>query len=359
MAAKAGAAKSGVGVRTDVVPSTPVTIIKGGDEVLVADVLRGVVDTLVANGDRSLMVEELDGSRYESSDGADLSVAVDAAQTPSFLTERRVVVARHLGPFSTKDSVQVLVDYLADPLETTSLVLVWERDPKRDAKVAAVPKSLVAAVGAAGGVVLDAGVGRSARDRDAWVDEHITDAGLKLARDAKQVLLERLGDDVNRLGGILEALRGTYGSDTTLHAADVEPYLGDAGDIAPWDLTDAIDKGDVPRAMDCLGRMMGAGARHPLQIIATLNTHVTRMLALDGAGVANEKQAAELLGMTGSTFPAKKALEQSRRLGSDRLAEFTGLLAQADLDLHGAKAWPPELVIEVLVARLASRSRRR
>lgn len=346
------------GTSSDVTATTPVTIIKGGDEVLVADVLRGVVETLVGDGDRSLMVEELDGTRYETSDGADLSPAVDAAQTPAFLTERRVVVARHLGPFSTKDSVQVLVDYLANPLDSTALVLVWERDPKRDAKVAAVPKSLLAAVAEAGGVVLDAGVGRTARDREAWIDEHISAAGLKLARDARQAIVERLGDDVNRLGGILEALKGTYGTDTTLHADDIEPYLGDAGDIAPWDLTDAIDKGDVPRAMACLGRMMGAGARHPLQIIATLNTHVIRMLALDGSGVGNEKQAAELLGITGSTFPAKKALEQSRRLGSDRLAEFTQLLAEADLDLHGAKAWPPELVIEVLVARLASRSRR-
>jgi hypothetical protein len=28
-------------------------------------------------------------------------------------------------------------------------------------------------------------------------------------------------------------------------------------------------------------------------------------------------------------------------------------LAQADLDLRGEKAWPPELVMEVLVARLS------
>lgn len=337
----------------------PVVVVKGADEILVADALRGVVDRLVGDGDRSLMVEELESNRYETSDGPDLSAVVDACQTPSFLTDRRVVVARHLGPFGTKDAVKILVDYLADPLESTSLVLVWERDPRRDAKVSAVPKSLVTAVNGAGGEIVDANIGRSARDRDAWVDEHIAAAGLKFTREAKQVLAARLGDDVNRLGGILESLKGTYGTATALDATAIEPYLGRSGDIAPWDLTDAIDKADVARAMDCVGRMTGAGARHPLQILATLNTHVTRMLRLDGAGISNEKQAAEALGITGSTFPAKKALEQSRRLGSERLAEFTQLLAQADLDLHGAKAWPPDLVIEVLVARLASRSRRR
>ena len=84
-----------------------------------------------------------------------------------------------------------------------------------------------------------------------------------------------------------------------------------------------------------------------------------RMLRLDGSGVRSEQEAADLLGMKkGSTFPAKKALGTLDRLGPDRLHELVGLLAQADLDLRGAKAWPNELVMEVLVARLATRSRR-
>ena len=58
------------------------------------------------------------------------------------------------------------------------------------------------------------------------------------------------------------------------------------------------------------------------------------------------------------TFPARKALEQGRKLGTDRLRQAVHLLARADLDLRGAKAWPPELVMEVLVARLARLSRR-
>ena len=55
----------------------------------------------------------------------------------------------------------------------------------------------------------------------------------------------------------------------------------------------------------------------------------------------------------GSTFPARKALSQARRLGSKGLRRSVELLAAADLDLRGAQAWPDELVVEVLVARLA------
>jgi DNA polymerase-3 subunit delta len=68
--------------------------------------------------------------------------------------------------------------------------------------------------------------------------------------------------------------------------------------------------------------------------------------------MVDEAQAAAALGLTGSTFPAKKALTQARKLGSDAVGRAILLLAEADLALKGAVEWPGELVLEVLVARL-------
>jgi DNA polymerase-3 subunit delta len=81
------------------------------------------------------------------------------------------------------------------------------------------------------------------------------------------------------------------------------------------------------------------------------------MLMLDGAPVTGEKDAARLLNMKGSTFPARKALNQVRKLGHTRVVRALDLLAGADLDLRGRRAWPEDLVMEVLVARLARLSR--
>ena len=122
--------------------------------------------------------------------------------------------------------------------------------------------------------------------------------------------------------------------------------------MPPWDLTDAIDRGDIAAALTTLTRMLRAG-RHPMQLMATLHTHYQRIMRLDGAGVRNEKEAATVLGMKGSTFPAKKALAQSRRLGPSGVRESVRLLAKTDLELRGTIDWPPELAMEVLVARLA------
>jgi DNA polymerase-3 subunit delta len=258
--------------------------------------------------------------------------------------------------FTTADSVAPLVDYLADPLASTALVVVWERSPKPGARLGRIPAKLADAVKKRG-VVVDTAAG-SGRARDQWFDEQLRTAGIRLDGAARRVVAERVGEDAGLLVGLLSTLTAVFGPDQPVGVDDIGPYLGREGGVKPFELTDAIDSGDVTAALDKLQRLLGGGAWHPLQVMATLANHYLRMLALDGAGVGDERGAAELLGLKGSTFPARKALQQGRKLGSDRLREFAVLLAQADLDLRGAKAWPPELVVEVLVARLASRTPR-
>jgi DNA polymerase III delta subunit len=327
--------------RASVTP--PVHLVRGDDPSLVRDAVRRLVDELVGDGDRSLVVDEHAGDDY------DLMALTDAAQTPPFLTERRVVVGRDLHRFKA-DELAPLVQYLADPLPTTSLVLVWE--------VGAVPKSLLDAVKKSGGQQVDTSPGRTARDQKSWLAARIAESGVHLDKGAVDAIVLALGEDVNRLSGLLAALAATFGPDAMLSAADVAPYLGEGGGVAPWELTDAVDRGDIPAAVDRLHRLLHGGERHSLVVLATLHNHVQRMLALDGSGARNEKEAAEILAMRGSTFPAKKALDQGRRLGTERVAQATKLLAQADVDLRGAKAWPDELVLELLVARLAHLARR-
>lgn len=338
--------------------TTRAFIVKGDDEVLRRDAVSDLIGALVGDGDRTLMVEELDASSYVGDAGTDIAPVVDAVQTPPFLTDRRVVVARDAGLFSTKDLVAPLVAALENPLPSTTLVLVWERPPQPGARLGQVPKSLVDVFKAIDGVVIDTKVGRTRNERLRWITDEVKSSGLKIDKQGVEAISAHLGEDLDRLRATLSVLEASFGAGVPLGADDIVPYLGQRGEVAPWDLTDAIDRGDVPGALQQLQRMLSAGERHPLQVMATLTGHFMMMVRLDGAQVSGEKAAADVLGMRGgATFRAGKALAQARKLGTKRLAEFVRLLAQADLDLRGTKAWPPELVIEVLVARLAGRSR--
>ncbi|HTJ75375.1 MAG TPA: DNA polymerase III subunit delta [Acidimicrobiales bacterium] len=319
----------------------PVYLVRGDQGVLVADAIKALVTELAGGGEPSLAMEELSGDEYT------VGALVDAAQTPPFFGDRRIVVARDVGRFSTHD-VEPLVAYLRDPMPTTSLVLV--------AGGGQVARPLVEAVRKTGHVV-DAGV-PGGKGRSTWLAARLKAAPVRLDGRAAAMVGDHLGEDVDRLGSLMEMLAAAYGPGSRIGPDELVPFLGGAGSVAPWELTDAIDRGDAAVALAVLRRLTGPGGRHPLVILATLHTHFARMLRLDGAEVADEAGAAAVLGMTGgSTYPAKKALVQVRRLGHAPVARAIHLLAEADLALKGAVEWPAEVVLEVLVARLSALAR--
>jgi DNA polymerase-3 subunit delta len=311
-------------------------LLCGNDESVLRSAVHELLEQLVGDGDRAMMVDEFDGDEYE------LRMVVDAAQTPSFLTDKRVVVARGVDRFDA-DELAPLFGYLANPLDSSDLVIVVNGG--------AVPKKLGDAVKAIGTVTNTSPPAR-AKDRQDWMADRIKEAGLRIKPDAVAQLGAWLGEDAGRLDGILSTLTSTYGADQVLTFAEIEPFLGDAGGVPPWDFTDAIDAGDTTKALVLLGRMMHAGGRHPLQIMAILHGHYANIAKLDGADARSDQDAMAATGIK-SAFPAKKALANYRRLGAASTRRAIDLLAHADLDLRGARDLDPELVMEVLVARLS------
>ena len=318
-----------------------VHVLTGDDESILRAAVNTLVQTLVGDGDRALMVDEFDAEDYT------LGAVVDAAHTAPFLTERRVVVARGAGRFST-DELGVLVTYLGDPLPSTELVIEWGSQRR--------PKPFDAALTKAGATIVSTAPPNRPRDRGAWVQSEARTAGVRLNSAAVDVIVDHLGENVGSLDGVLRTVAATFGEGTVLGPEHVEPFLGDAGGVPPWDLTDAIDSGRTSRAIELLGRMLGAGERHPLQVMAILQGHYGKLATLDGRNLRTEADAAAALGIKPG-YPARKAMEQARRLGGTSIRRAIDLLAAADLDLRGRRDLDSSLVIEILVARLSRLAR--
>jgi len=320
-----------------------VHLLTGDDESILRSKAHDVVDRLVADGDRSLMVDEFEGEEYELRD------AVDAAQTMPFLTERRIVVARDIGRFNT-DDLTPLLGYLGNPLDTTDLVLVGGGGR--------LAKKLTDGVKGAGGHVDNTSPPNRPRDRQTWVRAEAEEHGVKLDGAAAARIADQLGEDAGRLEGVLAVIRSTYGEGVKISASDVEPFLGEAGGVPPWDFTDAIDAGKTGEALTMLTRMIHGGERHPLQIMAILHSHYGKLARLDGVDARTETDAATAMGIKPG-YPAKKALANYRRLVGGGVRRAIQLLAEADADLRGDTDLDSELVMEVLVARLSRLGARR
>ena len=310
-------------------------LVEGDDPTLVANEVRRLAAEL-AGDDGGLSIEDFWG------DDVDLDAVTGACVTPPFLVDRRVVILRRAGRFTTDELAPVL-GYLEHPMPTTALIVAAGGGKTSPKLVAAIKKV---------GHVTATGPGRDSRP---WVEAQLRRAPLRFDAAARGQVVEHLGEDLGRLPSLLDVLVAAYGDGASIGPQELAPFLGDAGAVAPWDMTDAIDRGDAEAALGALRRLLGAGDRHPMVVLAILHRHVVPMLALDGSGVTTEAGAAARLGIDKgrSTYPAKKALATLRRWGSDGVARAVHLIAEADVDLRGGSAWPGDMVLEILVARMS------
>lgn len=337
-------------------------IVQGKDASLVSRELTRLLDQ-IAGTDGGAEVETYEagsgggdtdsGASADGTDGGDgggsgkgrldIGPVLSALATPSWLSEHRIVVVRDAGTLTAAQAGE-LATAVAQPATDNVLVLV--------SVGRAVPTALSKAVKAAGGTVVDTDPGRASAQRQKWFTDHVDRTPVSLDASARKLLMEHIGEDAARLDPILDLLSATHGAGRRLSAADVEPWLGESGGSPPWELTDAIDKGDGEAALVVLHRLLGPGELHPLQVIGILRRHVSGLLRLDGADdVRSADDAAAALQM--SAFPARKLLEQSRKLGHERIVRAVEVVANADADLRGRMEWPDALVMEVAVARLA------
>jgi DNA polymerase-3 subunit delta len=326
----------------------------GDDPRFRADATKTLIASLLGADDPSLALEEFsltartdggEGDTAASGDGPPIvGSALSSAATPPFGTERRVIVIREVGAMNAADA-DAVARYLADPSPTTALVLVGGGGR--------IPMALTKAVKSAGGQEIKTAPGRTGDALTAALDG----ADVKLTAAAAHRVSDWLGDDAGRIPALLDVLRAAYGEGARIDVDDLEPYLGEAGGVAPYHLTGAIDKGDGGGALEILHRLRGASF-HPLQVMALLHKHYQRMLRLDDPRVGGEQEAVAALGGKVKPYPASLALRQARLLGGDGLRTAYGHLAKADVDLRGATALPEDAVLEVLIARLAGLSRR-
>ncbi len=326
-----------------------VYLLRGDEPSIVSRELEKLTISLLGDEDKSLAVEELlEGDYQTDSENYSVESLVSAIQTVPFLTQKRIVIGRDFARFSRKEDLEALLAYLEDPIETNYLILVWEKGAKLQ-RANQLPKSLIDAVNSCGEVI-DVRVGRKVTE---WIRGQVGESSIMLDEGSISLLEKSVGEEIARVPAILATLESVFGSGSDLQSSDIEPYIGQAGNVVPWELTNEITSGNAASALGILTRMQGNGAQHQMQILGFLSNHYFRILQLSGRNGMSADEAANLLGDK-SSFRAKKTLSEANRLGPEKSKRAIQLLAEADVNLRGGTGVPPETVMELLVARLSS-----
>jgi DNA polymerase-3 subunit delta len=305
------------------------------------------VGSALGDLDPSVALEDFTAKDVTSAGEPVTARVLEALNTPPFLVPRRVVVVRDAQSL-VADEVALLLEWMADPAPSIVLVL---------AIVGTKAHKLVKGAGE----VVEVNVGSRSAERVSFVESKLSEYRVTIDHGTAQKVADQVGDDVARVDALARTLQSIYGS-APLNFSHIQPYLGDAGDVPEWDLTDAIDSGNAAKAIVVARRMLDSKGRAGLQIVNMLQRHYLRMAKLEGSGVRGADDAAALLGIR--SFPATKSLQMSQRLGTERISTAVHWITNADIALKGGVSFGGKdlntdmdvtelTVIEILVARLA------
>lgn len=304
-------------------------LVHGSDSHLVSEAIDEIRQELLGDRSPEMVLSEFEGENA-------VAEMLDAAWTPAFVEGQRILLTR-LNSITASESA-VLAKYLKNP-SPDSVLLISTGGP--------LPKELSAAIKESGELISTAVP--PPHKRGEWVAERARSAGLILSRDASAYIAEYFGGSVTAIGPFLRQLQVTYPGESRIGIDEVASAVSGPRKGAAWDLTDSIDRGATENALAYLAGAFAEGS-HPLQLLALLHTHYRRLARVVGRDLTSGEAAKEL-GI--SVYPAEKALAQASRLGEKGVRRAITYLAKADLDLKGASAQQPEIIMELLVVRLS------
>ncbi len=187
-------------------------------------------------------------------------------------------------------------------------------------------------------------------DRAEWACDWMDAREVELLEDLAYDLAVYTGEDVDSFVTVLRNLVA-LDLDRDIEWSDIEPYLAKAGSVPMWDLTTAIVSGDRVESLRVLQRLLTTYA--PLQLVGLLTNRWRQYSALILDEIASMKgnEMAKAAGVSPKAL--RYVLAEAEKLGVQRIVKTGAMIAKASSDLKGESLLPPDLILEILVVRLA------
>lgn len=269
-------------------------------------------------------------------------LAAAFSQLPMFADRRRIVVTG-LGVLAARDAGE-LVKAASEAAGPNEVVFVVIGEPA---------KSVAAHVE---GPVEDRRRTRGDRRRAA-IEEAFGEVGLRVEPAVVDQLVWALGEEVSRAGSIARSLVGVVGDGGRVDEEALRAVALEVGARPPWELTDAIEAGDLQRALEVLDAMLAAQMPTAL-LLALIERRVLELFAVAGTGARDGAGVNAALREAGlrprPDFAARALGELAAAVGPERAGRLVRLVATAARDLRGDSAAPEETTLRLLVARAAS-----
>ena len=251
--------------------------------------------------------------------GKDFSIPqlIDFAETMPFFAERRVIVMESTGIL--KSGGEELAEYLAQPCETTTWILVESECDKRSKLFKAADKT---------GLCVEFGVQDEATLKK-WILGILKKEGKQITGQTLECFLEKTGTDMNMIRLELEKLLCYTLDRSVVEREDVEAVCVTRITSRIFDMVDAIGVRNRSKAL-ALYNELQALREPPIRILFLIGRHMNILLQikdLKKRGVDSKTMAAK---MGVPPFAVNKYLKQADLYKTTQLKRALERCIQAD-----------------------------
>jgi len=299
----------------------PLTLVTGPEEFL-AD--RAVAEVVAAARQADPSVEICDVAPGQLAPGGFAELA-----SPSLFGEAKVVILRGVQDLSTEQIAEV-TRYLADPADTTVLVLVHGGGVKGKAFLDAIKKRKPNLV--------DCPKMSKPGDRIGFVKAEFRRAGRTVTDEAARALSDAVGSDLRELAAAASQL--VADTEGGVDEAAVAKYYQGRAEVSGFAIADLAIEGRRYEALEQLRFALDTGVA-PVLIVSAFATGLRRLGKVAAAG-GNARD----LGLP--PWQLDKLRRQARSWNPARLGAALRSVAEADAAVKGAGA-DPAFALERLV----------
>jgi DNA polymerase III subunit delta len=217
----------------------PVYLIYGPEDYLVEEEVQTLLNRCLPPKERDLNFHVFGGEEDR------IREAAQTARTVPMFSRYRFVLLNAADRVDEEEA-EMLMEYIRNPSPTTCLVLrglslgPWKGFRSEIEKT---------------GKVIEFGRLKS-RSLTVWMRKRMGEKGKALSEEAVNYLVEVIGDDLQNMESVLERISLGIGEKRTVELSDVEGIISEVRSNTIFDLTEAIGRQDLEKALTVLEKAM-------------------------------------------------------------------------------------------------------
>ena len=325
----------------------PVYLFYGPEDFLMEEEIERLLEKTLSPKERGLNFHVFSAEENSAQEIA------QTAQTLPMFSRYRFVLVKEADQLE-EEQINALLRYIENPSPSTCLVLrgltlgAWKGHQAQIERV---------------GKVFEYSRLRG-KSLMSWLRNKMAEKGKALSEAAADYLVEVVGDNLFHLESALEKAFLTVGERRTVELSDIEGMVADIKLSTIFDLTDAISRQDVEKALGVLQKVMGSKALSfrkneeaskvgdPIPLLLNMMARQYRLIWRAKVLKSREAQIGEMVKeLRMSQWGVKNLIEQSKNFSESSLREGVLKCYRTDLAVKRGRG-PKELLMEKLVIDL-------